>query len=200
MIYVASLIAIAIGIGIIHVAWKEYRALDADISALKRNSGLKGRTKVEATISYLGINTDYPISLLSWPQESDYEDSEAYSDALERAHQSYREALMKVEIFGATHIEYRYVAPDGHTYVSRTATRIPDEDNIDLVYALSKVEKTYAYLNPDDFEDSILKETSDEAFRQYERQMQKPQKAKIFVGVAVAIMGAVAPWTFTLLG
>lgn len=194
MIIIASLLAVAVGLGIIYISWKEMETLNYDIDLLKTLSGKKGRIKTSGRILSLGINTDFPVALLNWPQEQDYEDKDEYTKAVNKAVEFYHEALAKIEVFGGFKIEYEYTAPDGSNYISRTVERIPYQYPLELIYTLKIGSKVSAYLNPDDFGDSILKATNSKAFSEYRKQIQKPQRAKIMVGCAIAAMGVASPW------
>lgn len=194
MLIVAALIAISIGIGIIYISLKDYRALAHDIELLKTLSNKKDRVKVSATVISLGVNTDFPTVLLAWPQDEDFEDKESYRQALGKAYESYDDAMAKIETFGNYKIEYKYVAPDGDTYISRTVSRIPESEHLDVVYKLKIGKKISAYLDADNYSDSILKVTSPEAFEKYHKQVQKPQRARIAVGCLLIGLGAAAPW------
>lgn len=199
MIYVAAIIAILIGGGLIHVALGEYRTLCSDINSLKQHSAKKNRMKITAEVISLGVNTDFPTQLLSWPRESDFEDKESFSKAVAEAKTEYYRSLNEIEVFGNTKLEYRYIAPDGESYISRTISRIPSEKNIDVVYGSTIGQKIAAYLNPDDYGDSILKATTKEQYEEYTKKVTKPQKAKMAIGAAVMVMGISAPWSFTAL-
>lgn len=199
MIYVAAVIAIIIGVSLIRVSILEFKELSSEVSDLRKHSSKKNRMKISAEVVALEIHTDFPFGLLSWPMEEDFGDKDAYKQALSDAKTEYYEALGILEVFGNCKIEYRYVAPDGESYLSRTITRIPSEKNIDYIKKLKVGQKISAYLNPEDYGDSVLKPTSKEQFDQYLKRITRPQKTKIAVGSAVILMGAISPWTFTLI-
>lgn len=199
MIYVAAAIAVLIGAGLIRMAFLEFKELSSEVKVLREHSAKKNRMKIMAEVVALEINTDFPFKLLDWPSESDFEDKEEYKKALGEAKLEYYESLNKIEVFGNCKVEYRYVAPDGDSYLSRTITRIPSDKNIDFINSLEIGQRIPAFLNPDDYGDSILKPTSKEQFDEYLKVVTRPQKAKMAVGSAVIAMGLVAPWTFTLL-
>lgn len=199
MIYVASFITLLIGYGLIHISWKEYQELVAEISDMKSHSMKKNRMKIMAEVTALEINTDFPFQLFDWPLESDFENKEDYKKAFNVAQNNYQEELAKIEIFGNMKIEYRYIAPDGYSYLSRTISRVPTEQNLKSIYQLKIGQKIPAFLNPDDYSDSILKSNKPEDFEKYQKTVTKAQKAKIAIGVLIGLMALFSPWTFTLL-
>lgn len=125
MIYVASVIAVLIGASLIHMSIKELKQLSSEIGELKHHSSKKNRMKITAEVVSLEINTDFPFKLFSWPLESDFDDKETYKEALRDAKLEYHQSLAEIEVFGNCKVEYRYIAPDGDSYLSRTISRIP---------------------------------------------------------------------------
>lgn len=199
MIIVASLLAALIGVGIIFISIKELNSLNHDIDLLKTHSTLEDRLKIKGEVISLGINTDYPLSLLNWPTKDDYETTKDYEEAIKKARIEYADVMDRIEAFGNFKIEYRYTAPDGNSYFSRAVSRIPNNDDIYDVYKLEPGKTVTVYINKEDYTDSLLKNTDKEVFGSYQKQIKKPQKAKIAVGSVVAIMGLISPiipWTY----
>lgn len=198
MIYVAAGIVLLIGIGLIKLGLKDQRELISDIANLKKHSLKKNRMKIMGEVVSLEINTDFPFKLLEWPYENDYEDKSEYKKALLQAEAEYHRELSVIEVFGNSKIEYRYIAPDGHSYLSRTVSRIPTEKNIEYIYKLKVGQKIPAYLNPDDYSDALLQSNTEDQFESYTKITTKQGRAKVVIGSVIIVMAVVAPFTFTM--
>lgn len=199
MIYVASLIVLLIGIGLIRLGIRDSRELGLDIAELKKHSLRKNRMKIMAEVVSLEINTDYPFKLLDWPYEDDFEENSEYKEALIEAEVEYFHELSVIDVFGNSKIEYRYIAPDGHSYLSRTVSRIPDDKNINFIYKLKVGQKIPAYLNPDDYSDSLLKSNTNEQFERYTKITTKQARAKMVIGSVIIVMAVISPFSFTMM-
>ncbi|MFK4132179.1 DUF3592 domain-containing protein [Pseudomonas luteola] len=110
--------------------------------------------KIEALVTELGINLDYP-----WP-----EGERDYSDPIEA--NRLRNQSMENSIYFGTLVKYSF-SVDGIGYASRNIQIIPMKAQHHLVYKLNKGDKILARYNPENPEECYLIKNTEKEFQEY---------------------------------
>lgn len=189
-----SIVVIIFGLLLIKAAIDRANDISTEINAFRDASKISrsGWVNTFGTVTKLGINVDYPGVIFNWPKQESYDSEEAFNEAIVAANKEVHEISEIRSIFGNVLIEYSYTDQDGNDYVSRTVSRLPDQErDKQLATSLRLGEKVSVYYPKDRPEMSVLKKTNEDQFKEYMGKLVRPALGQAFGGTVLLLIGIV---------